>query len=297
MYAYQRTTILSAWIEPSSPSEQDRQDRAQRMVQAAINQHPPFRNVGIAVYPKGSYANNTNVRLDSDVDIVVQCQDCLYYDRAPGAMLYQPSGGAYCGVWTPDLWRNEVVTALTNYFGASEVDSKGAVAINIRERPGSRPSADVVPSFDYRLYTDSFGRHHAGSTVFKKDGTQIVNWPAQQLANGTDKNNRTSYRYKRFVRALKNAENLLCKEHVISLKPSYLMECLVFNVGDYTLTGGTLVDDFEATLAELDQGLRGFAHCNWLEPNGLKSLFGSEQKWTTEDAREVVFNTWKWLYQ
>jgi len=297
LYAYQRQDILSRWIEPSSVSEKTRQDRAQRMVEDAIAAHPAFVDVVYSVYAKGSYANNTNVRLDSDVDIVVQCQECHYADYQYDWM--RPASGApkYLGRWTPEKWRNEIVAALTKRFGPSGVNPAGAVAIHIREQPGSRPSADVVPSFDYRLYTGAYGRHEFGSTVFKKDGGQIINWPDQQLANGTDKNNRTGYRYKKFVRALKNAENFLAEEHIIKEKPSYLMECLVYNVSDDTLRCGDLVDGFNATLRELYNGLNGSNHTRWVEPNGLKTVFGGEQKWTREDALEVVANTWTELYE
>ena len=95
-----------------------------------------------------------------------------------------------------------------------------------------------------------------GSCVWPKTGlTKIVNWPDQQLANGRAKNQRTGQRYKNYVRALKNAENVLVKAGTIKAKPSYLMECLVWNVADSTLKSGTLDVGFRATLVELWQGL------------------------------------------
>ena len=44
-------------------------ERAERMVIAAIDAHPAFDGYrsSIKVYAKGSYANKTNVRADSDV--------------------------------------------------------------------------------------------------------------------------------------------------------------------------------------------------------------------------------------
>lgn len=299
MKEYERTNILSTWIKPSSDSEQDRQERAERMVRNAIDAHPAFRGVKLRVYPKGSYPNNTNVRLDSDVDVVVQCREVLYYGHHQTIAPFFDPGGPYQGPWTPTRWRAEVQSALVNYFGGAEVDATGEVAILVRERPGSRPSTDVVPSFDYRLYWDQTGASFSdGSTVFKRtSGAQIVNWPDQQLILGRDKNDRTNRRYKSFVRALKNAENALCETKVLQPVPSYLMECLVYNVRDQTLTSGDLVEGFKATLVELYAGLTDSSvHSLWVEPNCIKLLFGSHQKWSVADATALVLQTWNLLY-
>lgn len=136
-----------------------------------------------------------------------------------------------------------------NRFGVSSVDATGSIALVVKEQPGSRPSADVVPSFEYRLYwTADRTRSDEGSAVFSRQGKKIVNWPAQQLENGRRKNDATGRRYKNFVRVLKNAENYLVKSGTFSEKPSYLMECLVWNVPDTTLTLGDVDDAFRSTL-------------------------------------------------
>ncbi|MNQ58173.1 hypothetical protein D3C85_723630 [compost metagenome] len=56
---------LSGWTGPSSDTEQDKQDRTERMIRQAIDSHEPFNNCSLKVYAKGSYANNTNVRSDN----------------------------------------------------------------------------------------------------------------------------------------------------------------------------------------------------------------------------------------
>jgi hypothetical protein len=148
-----------------------------------------------------------------------------FYDYGLGVLRPALSLSPYAGIWTPAVWRAEVVTALVNYFGRSDVDASGNVAIEIAETAGSRPSTDVVPSFDYRLYWNSErSTASEGSTVYTKSGQQIVNWPQQQLENGKTKNVATGWRYKYYVRALKNAENYLFAEKAIAAQPSYLME-------------------------------------------------------------------------
>jgi len=112
-----RNNLLVKWIKPSSENEQDRQERALHMVSRAINGWSGFDDTDYIVYPKGSYYNRTNVRLDSDVDIVVQLQECLYYDYFRDVNKDEAiKDGSYAGSWTPVKWRNEVVAALKDFL-------------------------------------------------------------------------------------------------------------------------------------------------------------------------------------
>lgn len=301
MLPSERRALLSRWIQPSSPHEQEQQDRARRMVFDAVEKHAAFQGFDITTYVKGSYRNNTNVRRDSDVDVVVECREVFYYETdAPNPSVARRPV-SYTGIWTPELWRREVTAAMRTAFGASGIDTSGAIAIRVDEVPGSRPSADVVPSFDYRDYTDdaSFSRWDRGSCVFPKNSEdKVVNWPQQQLDNGIAKNNRTGGRYKDFVRALKNAENMLAAEGVISDLPSYFMECLVFNAPDGVLTAGGVDEAFRETLLNMFADLNdGTAYADWVEPNWKKWLFkGGHQKWSVDDGLQLVASTWARLY-
>jgi hypothetical protein len=69
---------LQCWTGPSSATEQEKQNRTERMVREAIAAHPGFKDCSLLIYTKGSYPNNTNVVTDSDVDVAVQCRDVLY---------------------------------------------------------------------------------------------------------------------------------------------------------------------------------------------------------------------------
>lgn len=291
-----RAALLSRWIKPSSDSEKDRQDRAQRMVAGAIGSDPVLSQTDLRIYAKGSYRNNTNVRLDSDVDIVVEFQGCVYYDFHTGVTPANPRPMPYSGDWTPTSWRAQVATALANAFGSTDVDTTGKVAIAIAEKSGSRPNTDVVPSFPYRLYTDTAMSTAAtlhGSCVWTTENTKIVNWPQQQYDNGVTKNTETGGRYKSFARALKNAENLLAADGVIEALPSYFMECLVYNVDNAILSSGSNLDEgFRATLAEIYRRLSNESTDRMLEPNGIKYLFHASQKWTVAQGLGLVLATW-----
>lgn len=229
---------------------------------------------------------------------MVELHECSYYDYAPSVTPPAISPlGKYEGGWTPDLWRGEIVKALTNAFGAVALDTSGKIAIDIAEVSGSRPSADVVPSFLYYRYDDAARlTKKQGSCVWSTDGTKIVNWPDQQLTNGKIKNTATGQRYRNYVRALKNAENISAEAGVISVLPSYFMECLVYNVPDATLGLGTVDKGFQETLRWLYLRLDdGTAYDDWVEPNWCKWLFKGTQKWSVEDAKTLVLTTWNYL--
>jgi len=293
----EREELLSLWASPSSNSEKEQQDRAERMVRNAVESWPVFNTVKYRIYTKGSYPNNTNVRADSDVDVVVECHEVLYYDYADGVTGDPSPPYPYQGPWTPPRWRSEVDEAMVHTFGCDAVDTSGKIAVNISAVAGSRPSADVVPSFDYHLYLDPARRiFHEGSCVFDTTGKKIVNWPAQQLENGRRKNTSTGGRYKRFIRVLKSAENRLAELGHIDDMPSYFMECLVWNVPNNVLvTGSSLSIGFQATLASLWSGLDDGAAHRWKEPNEIKRLFRTDAKWSVDDAKALVLATWRYL--
>lgn len=298
MSSVDREALLSRWIKPSSSDEQTQQDRAERMVHEAIKASDLVDMSTVKIYTKGSYPNNTNVRRDSDVDVVVQQSGVRYYGYWDGQLRPENyHGPAYTGLWTPETWRAVVWGALVDRFGSS-VDGTGRVAINIPAVPGSRPSADVVPSFNYVRYDSADMRiSHHGSCVFPTDnGAKIVNWPQQQLDNGRAFNTSAGGRYKYFVRALKNAENSLVAAGMIKDLPSYFMECLIWNVPAEVMTGSSLTVDFGHVLRHLFAGLSdGTAASQWKEPNRLKWLFKSQKKWTVEDASTLVIETWRYL--
>ena len=78
-------------------------ERAERMVREAIDRHEPFDayRSKIEVYAKGSYANETNVRADSDVDVVVENRDLYYFEYVPrdSAPSPDPYRSPYTGRW------------------------------------------------------------------------------------------------------------------------------------------------------------------------------------------------------
>jgi len=74
----ERIAKLARWKNPPSVAEEQRLERALRMVTRAVQQHPQFAGLGLSVEAKGSWANNTNVSSDSDVDIKVEFTQRAY---------------------------------------------------------------------------------------------------------------------------------------------------------------------------------------------------------------------------
>ena len=175
---------LVSWTGPSSPTEQEKQERTERMVTEAMREHPGLNDCTFTVYTRGSYPKRTNVKSDSDVDVAIQCSDALYWDEAePGAKASTTT--PYTGTWTPSKLRAEVLLALEKKFPV-QVDSSGSTAIKVNSGT-ARVDADVLPCFDYRYYLSSDSVRH-GSRAFKTNGHAITNYPNQQLQNGITKN-------------------------------------------------------------------------------------------------------------
>jgi len=282
---------LSIWTGPSSDTEKDKQDRTERMIRQAIDSHEPFSNCSLRVYAKGSYANNTNVRSDSDVDVAVECTEVQYWEESVKGN--HTPGRSYEGIWTPAKLRAELLSALKVKF-PGQVDASGSTAIQINSN-SARVDADVVPCFSYRYYLKSETRD--GTKIFKTDGSSIVNYPAQQMENGIAKNKRTGYAYKKGVRLLKRIENAMAEDGSFRELPSFFMECLAYNCPDTIFTHLTWTECLRAMLIHIWDSLQGDEPSSgrWLEVNECFFLFHSNQKWTREDGREFAKAAWNYF--
>lgn len=282
---------LSGWIGPSSDSEQEKQERTERMVRQAIDAHAPFKGCDLKVYAKGSYANNTNVRADSDVDIAVECTEVEYWEEAQLGV-HKPRG-SYNGLWTPQKLRSELVSALRVTF-ADQLDNSGPTAIKVHAG-SARIDADVVPCFSYRYYFEFTSR--PGTKLFRANGGSLVNYPAQQLGNGRSKNVRTKYAYKKGARLLKRVENAMAKDGTFRALPSFFMECLAFNCPDSAFEHSTWTACLQAMLVHIWQQLQGDepTERRWVEANDCLYLFHSGQKWSRSDGREFARAAWNYF--
>ncbi|TAM65813.1 MAG: nucleotidyltransferase [Microbacteriaceae bacterium] len=221
-------------------------------IKAALDQSDALKKRGYRVYLQCSYKNTTNVRGDSDVDVIAQLTDAFGYDIERLSETQQsefhrqfPSTASY-GF---NEFHDDVQKALQSYYGSLVTVRNKCIAV---QGKSGRLSADVVPCMTYKRYDPAAGyglpTPHEGIRVFRRDnGTLIVNFPSSHYDKGVAKNKRTNERYKPTVRIFKNFRNRLIAQGTIrdGLAPSYFVECLLYNVPDAKFS-----DSYELAVAE-----------------------------------------------
>ncbi len=194
----------------------------------------------IKVFIQGSYANNTNVRTKSDVDIAVIQEEVFETEYRKE---YLPQSNEYYGFSTPARvirsFKDEVQECLEAKFG-NDVERKNK-SIKVHGNT-YRKDTDTVPSMRYRDYRKDYRKdinNYVGGIVIIPDkGPKIINYPEQHIANGRAKNNTTNGYYKKFVRIMKNMRCLMEDSSLISYRnaaknvSSFVLESLLWNFPD-----------------------------------------------------------------
>lgn len=283
------------WAKPPSDAEAKRCARAEEEIRAAIEASSKLRQRSIKVFTQGSYRNNTNVRLDSDVDVGVLCFDTFFHDYPEG------TGDATFGVepatYFYDQFKREVGEALVDHFGRNAV-TPGNKAFDIKES-NTQVEADVAPFFEHRRY-DRAGKYLSGVELRPDNGVpfKVINWPEQHYENGVEKNNSTGRRYKSLVRILKGLCNDMQEDGIPEAAPitGFLIECLVWNVPNHHFGHATYTDDLRAALVHLYEGTKTDQACTeWGEVSELKYLFRGPQKWTRAQAHAFILAAWQYV--
>ena len=213
-------------------------DSAQRTyvsVKQALAEIMSRRNV--EVFLQGSYANSTNIRADSDVDIVVMTRRTF---QGSVERLGPSSRRAFeampAASFTADDLRSEVFQALVSYYGLQRVHQKNK-CIRVDKQSGY-VDADVVPCLQYRWYpkpdSDPSSGFIEGISINPLRGNRIINFPKEHIRHGKDKNKRCLQHYKKTVRQIKRLRNRAVQERILrrEVAPGYLLECMTFNVPD-----------------------------------------------------------------
>jgi hypothetical protein len=291
------------WSKPSSDTEAEKQDNACRMVSDAISEYKPLNVHQVRVITQGSYRNNTNVRQESDVDICVYCTD-VFFDDYTFADYESSATGNTVSPYSFSAFKSDVQAALKIKFGADGV-TRGNKAFDVHPT-GYRVDADVVAAFAYRRYEKSeynpiLGRNlpkyvqPVGTKFISDTGSTIINWPEQHYANGAAKNGRTGNRFKYIVRALKRLKYYMIEKKIAGMQsiPSYLIECMVYNVPDSLLDG----DSYEQNVRDVIGSAYNAANTEETrkklrEVNELKYLFHSSQPWTHQQAIGFAQAAW-----
>lgn len=301
------------WERPASDSEEAKIERAARMIRGALDGRELLGRPHVEVVAQGSYFNNTNTRIESDMDIRADWREsCLLvtggsieFEHAQAAFGYVSTGTSTVEIAAAH--RVRVWLALCDAFGADQV-VPGSKCLKLKPVAGSRAPADVVPTIRcvYALPRGSgllsvFPMEVEGIAIFDLDGARTVNFPALHHDNGKRKHADTSRRFKKAVRILKCLRDELVELGGLRKGqiPSFLVECLVHAVPDVVFhLGDDRYDRVRNLLVALDTALSDQNHCFGLrEVNGIKPLFapflGRSQPWRVEDARAFVTAAWK----
>ena len=235
------------------------------------------------VYLQGSYKNDTNIRGDSDVDVVVQLNSAFCSNLSDDWKRYFGFTAATYG-WS--AFRDDVLKALRDYYGNSKVkEGKKALKVTTPYLP-----ADVVVCIQYRKYPNhprDANDFIEGMTFYvPSEGRWVINYPKIHYENGVKKNKMTNERYKPTVRMFKNARTYLVDRGVIpaDLAPSYFLECLLYNVPN-----GKFSRSFQDTFYNVVNWLWSANLTQFVCQNGQLSLFGnSPEQWSVSKAQSFI---------
>lgn len=148
---------------------------------------------------QGSYANNTNIKRYSDVDVSVVDSPTIPLSLENYFMNFKA----------------DIYKALYRKFGS---DAKRKNRSIRAEGNTYRKSIDVVPALSLS------GNIENGIQFITDDGNKIINYPLKQIRNENLKNKETNYKFKRYVRIFKNIRMnmetsiLLLLKKLVSLK-------------------------------------------------------------------------------
>jgi hypothetical protein len=187
----------------------------------------------IKIFVQGSYANNTNVRTESDVDIAVVEEDVFRTEYRLGQTDFNYNFTK--APTRPKKFKDEVQEALTVKFG-SDVE-RGDKSVKVHGNT-YRKDADTVPSLRYRDYRNDFNNNTenfvGGILIYPDSGGQIINYPEQHIFNGRQKNSATNGYFKKMVRIMKKMRYLMEDVHISSASyvGSFILESLLWNVAD-----------------------------------------------------------------
>ena len=223
----------------------------------------------VHIFIQGSYANNTCVRNESDVDIAIVRDDLYEYafgERFSSSSVDRKKEALEL--------KNVVERTLKNKFPYQV--HRGNKSIKVDGTP-YRKQADTVPCLSMRYYYKShlkdYLTHHEGIIIFADDGEIIRNFPKQHIANGKAKNNRTNLYYKKMVRIMKKMRHLMsdCGYSCADNVSSFGVESLLWNIPDSYFTKYICYGfNFEEIVNYV------YAHktdlTNYFEANGIKKL-------------------------
>lgn len=286
---------LARWAKAPSETEEGKCQNAVSRITTAIKKE--FGN-DVSIMLQGSYKNRTNVKLDSDVDIIVSHQGHFFPDLGK---LSDSDKGIFNSIYKDSDYRfsdfkNDILSILQKEFEDGEVERKNK-CIKIKGN-SYRVNADVVPCFPHRRYRAINEVEAEGFGFVGDDGITIYSFPEQHYENGVNKNKETEMMYKSIVRIFKNIRNEIVEKGIITLDdmPSFYLECLTWNVDPDHFKRDYYHDAIKAVIETLWNEMREFEKSNnYAEVSDLKWLFRGHSKITPKQAENFMQHAWNYI--
>jgi hypothetical protein len=295
------------WAKPPTDAEEARASKAAELINKAVRETQILAGVNFTVYPTGSYRNNTNIKLGSDVDVALVLSDAIY-SSLPEGLTTADVGLGRDATYGMAEFRRDVGRALELQFGRAVTPGTKTFRI---AGDASRLPADATPFLVHRRYSgrrDAHGRweYDEGVEFRPTDapGRRIINWHEDHYERGVARNTTTRRRFKRIARILKQLREAMetrgnaGERAAAAPAASFLLECLAYNAPDgcYNLQEGTYFDDVRAVITDGYQKTANDELASaMLEVSGRKPLFGSHQGWTRAQAREFLLRAWQYV--
>lgn len=230
----------------------------------------------IKLFVQGSYANNTNVRQESDVDIAVVEEDTFRTKYRSS----EQSDSDYGFITVPPpkkKFKDEVQETLIAKLGNDVERSNKSIKVHGNTY---RKDADTVPCRRHRDYRNDYRKDTnnfvGGILIHPDSGGQIINYPEQHIYNGGQKNVATHSHFKKMVRIIKKMRYLMEDSHIFSASNvgSFVLESMLWNVTNSWYLSECenyrKVFAFNQLIEHLKSNKALFN--SWKEANGIKKL-------------------------
>ncbi len=289
--------ILNNWRKPPSTTEESKLANAERMVRDAIRENETLSKKSTRVFGQGSYANDTNVKLNSDIDINVQYTGGFFFQL--GKDIEESDVGLdklSASKYSYKDFKDDVEQALINKFGSDFVERKNKCITVLAN--SYRVETDVVPTWELRRY-DKEDNYFKGARFLPDDGGVISNYPEQHIENGRWKNSKTSKRFKRLTRIHRKLRYKMIEDG-IDIEDgitSFLLECLVWNVPNRIFNDNdTWTDRLKESIRYIYQKTKEKEDCKkWGEVSELLYLFHNGRKWSRKEVNDYMVQAWNYL--
>lgn len=264
-------TVLDSYSQPISSTEKEQCEHAIDMVKDALIEYgykiregrKNYSSDGYAYYyelresdysstvtilMQGSYANNTNIKRYSDVDVSVVFKPII-------PISFEKSFYNF---------KTKIYNALYRKFGTDAIRKNKS--INVKGNT-YRKSIDVVLAFSITQNIED------GIQFLTDEGIKIINYPLKQIKNENLKNSQTKYMFKRYVRILKNIKEDMEEQNILSANKvgSFQIESLLWNLDNNVFTKYTTLG---YGVEEIIESLKKNKYLldSFFESNGIKKL-------------------------